>query len=179
MNSSLGPNWSSIFESFDRIPFAAASIGQVHSAVLSSSLSPHPPTPLPVAVKIQFPNIANSIDSDLGYIRLLLTASSLLPKGLFLDKTISVMKAELVDECNYVREASFLKRFAADDCLGKDDRYKIPWVWEGSTKEVLVMERVGGISVGEADVSGLSKRDRNDVCLNFCVGSQMLMTSSQ
>jgi aarF domain-containing kinase len=83
MQSSLGADWSRHFASFDRIPFAAASIGQVHSAVLSSSS-------LSVAVKIQFPNIARSIESDLGYVRWLLTAGKILPKGLFLDKTLQV-----------------------------------------------------------------------------------------
>ena len=89
MSTSLGPDWLSNFASFDRIPFAAASIGQVHKAVLSSSASPTGKDE-PVAVKIQFPNIKDSITSDLGYIKLLLTAGKFLPKGLFLDKTIKV-----------------------------------------------------------------------------------------
>lgn len=91
MTSSLGPNWVSNFVSFDRLPFAAASIGQVHSAVLAPDASPTG-QPEPVAVKIQFPNIAESIDSDVSYIKLLLTAGKLLPRGLFLDKTIKVCR---------------------------------------------------------------------------------------
>lgn len=89
MTSSLGPSWLKQFSSFDRVPFAAASIGQVHSATLSAASSPTGKEE-PVAVKIQFPNIVNSIESDLGYVKLLLTAGSLLPKGLFLDRTIQV-----------------------------------------------------------------------------------------
>ena len=89
MTTALGPFWANNFTSFDRIPFAAASIGQVHKAILSSSASPTGREE-PVAVKIQFPNIANSIESDLGYITLLLTAGKFLPKGLFLGKTIQV-----------------------------------------------------------------------------------------
>lgn len=89
MASSLGQSWRSSFTEFDPIPFAAASIGQVHRATLAASVSPtgrreH------VAVKIQFPNIAESVASDLSYIRLLLTAGRLLPPGLFLDKTLTV-----------------------------------------------------------------------------------------
>ena len=87
--SALGPSWADNFTSFDRVPFAAASIGQVHGAVLSASVSPTGREER-VAVKIQFPNIANSIASDLGYVKLLLTAGHLLPKGLFLDRTIQV-----------------------------------------------------------------------------------------
>jgi aarF domain-containing kinase len=41
-------------------------------------------------VKIQIPNIANSIESDLGYIRLILAAGRLLPTGMFLDRTLQV-----------------------------------------------------------------------------------------
>lgn len=162
MTSALGPSWSSLFTSFDRIPFAAASIGQVHTASIAPDVSPTG-APEAVAVKIQFPNIAKSIGTDLGYIKLLLTAGSLLPKGLFLDRTIQVMKEELADECDYTREASFLRSFRSAEFLGADARFKVPWVWGGSTREVLVMERVNGVSVGDADVSRLSKRDRDDV----------------
>lgn len=89
LTTSLGPDYSKHFTSFDRIPFAAASIGQVHRAVLAAASSPTGKEE-PVAVKIQFPDIANSIESDLGYVKMLLTAGSLLPKGLFLDRTIQV-----------------------------------------------------------------------------------------
>jgi aarF domain-containing kinase len=89
MRSSFGSSWIEHFETFDRVPFAAASIGQVHNAVLAASSSPTGEA-APVAVKIQFPNIANSIESDLGYVKMVLNAGSLLPRGLFLDKTIRV-----------------------------------------------------------------------------------------
>ena len=91
MNTSLGVDWASNFLSFERLPFAAASIGQVHQATLAPSVSPTG-RPEPVAIKIQFPNIVNSIDSDVGYIKLLLSAGKLLPKGLFLDRTIKVFR---------------------------------------------------------------------------------------
>lgn len=74
------------------------------------------------------------------------------------------MKGELADECDYVREASFLKIFGSLECLGNDPRFKVPWVWEGSTSTVLVMERVDGVSVGEATAQNLTQQDRNDVC---------------
>ena len=71
-------------------PLAAASIGQVHHAVLTPSASP---TGLParVAVKVLFPNIAGSVASDLRYIRILLTAGRLLPRSLFLDEMLAVL----------------------------------------------------------------------------------------
>lgn len=178
LSSELGPNWETeYFASFDRIPFAAASIGQVHSAFLHSHITstyPNPnssyssssssSSPIPVAVKVQFPNIRNSIDSDLSYVRMLLTASKILPRGMFLDRTVEVMKSELADECSYTREASHLRMFGK--FLDGDERFKVPWVWEGSTDGVLVMERVEGVSVGEAQKLELSQEDRNDVSMN-------------
>ncbi|KAJ7819196.1 ABC1 family-domain-containing protein [Mycena olivaceomarginata] len=162
LTGSLGPDWARAFTTFDRVPFAAASIGQVHTATLAADVSPTGAAAR-VAVKIQFPNIANSIASDLGYISLLLTAGRLLPKGLFLERTMQVMKQELADECDYAREAGFLRAFGAPDHLGGDERFKVPWVWDGSTDRVLVMEHVGGTSVGDADISRLDQRDRNDI----------------
>jgi aarF domain-containing kinase len=162
MRNSIGPDWASHFESFDRIPFAAASIGQVHAATLTADASPTG-SPTHVAAKVQFPNIANSIASDLGYVKLLLTMGRLLPKGLYLDRTVQVMREELADECDYSREASFIRTFGLASHLGNDSRFKVPWVWKGSTNRVLVMERLEGISVGEAEVSSLSQQDRNDV----------------
>jgi aarF domain-containing kinase len=188
MASSLGPSWRSSFVDFNPIPFAAASIGQVHHAVLAASVSPTG-RPARVAVKVQFPNIAESVASDLGYIRILLTAGRLLPRGLFLDKTLAVrciprtvsflcaakwgadddvlkqvMKEELADECDYKREAACMRSFGSSERLGSDARFKVPWVWEGSTDRVLVMEYVDGISVGGDTVHHLPQADRDEVC---------------
>ena len=73
------------------------------------------------------------------------------------------MKDELADECNYSREAQFLRRYNSAELLGQDSRFKIPWVWEGSTDRILVMEHVGGVSVGELSVSALPQDERNEV----------------
>ncbi|KAG8871054.1 hypothetical protein FRB97_009107 [Tulasnella sp. 331] len=99
------------------MPIASASIGQVHAVTLSPSLpfypnhahpsSQSPPSPTRLAVKAQFLNIQNSITSDIRTITALLSrTTSLLPKGLFLGKTLDVFKGESGDECDYPREAS-------------------------------------------------------------------------
>jgi hypothetical protein len=59
-----------------------------------------PPCRTRAAVKIQFPNIAESVASDLSYIRILLTAGRLLPHGLFLDKTLAILHAPLFCTAN-------------------------------------------------------------------------------
>jgi aarF domain-containing kinase len=104
MASELGAEWRDRFLTFDDKPFSAASIGQVHRATTLGGSD--------VVVKVQYPGVAESISSDLGYLRSLLTASSFLPKGLFLDNTIKVASSELAWECDYLREGTLpLMRF--------------------------------------------------------------------
>jgi aarF domain-containing kinase len=103
----LGSDWRSHFESFDLRPFAAASIGQVHSAVLASSspLAEGSRQSRRLAVKVQFPGVRSSISGDLRTLRWLLIASAALPRGLYLENTLRVLERELDDECDYLREA--------------------------------------------------------------------------
>ncbi|TFY70715.1 hypothetical protein EVG20_g2292 [Dentipellis fragilis] len=159
LSSSLGPTWRDAFTSFTPIPFAAASIGQVHHAVLAAHASPTGKDAA-VAVKIQFPNIRESVESDLGYLKVLLTAGRLLPAGLFLEKT---MARSSRTSATMRGKRSSCERSGRGRIWGGDGRYKVPWVWAGSTERVLVMEHVGGVSVGGEVVSTLSEADRNDI----------------
>ncbi|EFR03462.1 atypical/ABC1/ABC1-A protein kinase [Nannizzia gypsea CBS 118893] len=152
LKDNLGPNWRDLFESFDEVPMAAASIGQVHGAVLKE-------TGQRVAVKVQYPGVADSIDSDLNNLSILLTASRLLPKGLYLDKTIANARTELAWECDYIREAECGRKFKE---LLKDDTdvFTIPEIIPyASGKQVLTMERLDGIAVTRVQSFSQSQRD--------------------
>ncbi|KAJ3726866.1 ABC1 family-domain-containing protein [Lentinula raphanica] len=171
LSAALGPSWSTeYFERFDRVPFAAASIGQVHEGMLKAEWSPTG-KPEKVAVKVQFPNIRDSISADLSYITWLLRVTlggKILPKGLFLDRTMEVMKTELADECNYEREAHFLRRFRSSDVLGSDPRFHIPWVSSLSSEQVLVMEYVeGGVSLGSSLISALPQSEKDKIATSI------------
>lgn len=154
----LGPNWRDLFEQFDEKPMAAASIGQVHGAVLKNGQR--------VAVKVQYPGVAASISSDLSNLSLLLTASKLLPKGLYLEKTIANARTELAWECDYVREAECAKKFrslVADET----DVFTVPAIIdEASGKQVLTMERMEGTAVTKINNFSQEQKD--------WVGSQIL-----
>ncbi|XP_052635331.1 atypical kinase COQ8B, mitochondrial [Harpia harpyja] len=69
----LGPGWREKMSAFEEMPFAAASIGQVHLGVLRDGTE--------VAVKIQYPGIARSIRSDVDNLLSLLKMSVVLPEG--------------------------------------------------------------------------------------------------
>jgi aarF domain-containing kinase len=150
--SNLGSDWRDLFESFDEVPMAAASIGQVHGAVLKSSRQR-------VAVKVQYPGVANSISSDLSNLSILLNASRLLPKGLYLDKTIANARTELAWECDYIREAESAKRFAT---LLEDEKntFLVPKIYdEASGAQVLTMERMEGVGVTKIQKFSQDQRD--------------------
>ena len=74
-----------------------------------------------------------------------------------------VFKEELSDECDYRREAEYIRKYRDIASISLDSRYRVPWVWDGSTEQVLVMERMNGLSVGGNIVSTLSQDDRNQV----------------
>ena len=59
--------------------------------------------------------------------------------------------------------AACLRSFGSPERLGSDPRFKVPWVWEGSTNRVLVMEYVEGARVGGDAVHSLPQEDRDKV----------------
>lgn len=154
----LGSDWRSIFSSFEELPIAAASIGQVHRATLASNGRA-------VAVKVQYPGVANSIDSDLNNLAILLTASKLLPRGLYLEKTIANARTELAWECDYIREAECARRFKtllADDT----DVFAVPEIFpEASGPRVLTAEYMTGSAVTK--LPSLSQADRDLIGSNI------------
>ncbi|KAH0377567.1 ABC1-domain-containing protein, partial [Aureobasidium melanogenum] len=157
--ANLGADWKDLFSSFEDVPMAAASIGQVHRATLASNGRE-------VAVKIQYPGVRGSIDSDLNNLSLLLTASRLLPPGLFLDKTIANARLELGWECDYEREAKCGARFAT---LLEDESatFRVPQVFpEACGPEVLTAELMHG--KGVTKIPDLSQDERD------WIGTQVL-----
>ena len=68
----LGPDWMSNFETFDQRPIAAGSIGQVHRATLKNGRE--------VILKIQYPGVSTSIDSDLDNLRRLMVWTGQFPE---------------------------------------------------------------------------------------------------
>ncbi|XP_042475953.1 protein ABC transporter 1, mitochondrial [Macadamia integrifolia] len=152
LDNELGPDWSSKLQSFDYEPVAAASIGQVHRAVTKDGLH--------VAMKIQYPGVADSIESDIENVKLLLDYTNLIPKGLYLDRAMKVAKEELSRECDYKLEASNQKRFR--HLLSVTEGFYVPLVIDDiSSRRVLTTEFVSGVPIDK--VALLSQETRNYV----------------
>jgi aarF domain-containing kinase len=160
MESQLGKNWRSKFESFDDLPFAAASIGQVHRAMirnLDGSLRQ-------VVVKVQYPGVANSIESDLRNLTMLVSLTGLAPKGLFLENVVRVGRDELKVECNYLNELANQQAFqaliAADPILN-ENRFMVPYAIEELTREqVIVSDYCPGGTIDKVKQMDQDERDR-------------------
>lgn len=152
LDAELGPNWQSKLASFDYEPLAAASIGQVHRAVTKDGLE--------VAMKIQYPGVANSIESDIENVRRLLNYTNLIPKGLFLDRAVKVAKEELARECDYEIEAVSQKHFR--DLLSDTPGFYVPRVIdELSSKKILTTELISGVPIDK--VASLDQETRDYV----------------
>lgn len=157
----LGPDWQSKVAEFDFQPMAAASIGQVHSAVLHDGRR--------AVMKIQYPGVARSIESDVDNLMRLISVANLLPKGLYVENAVRVAKRELKMECDYAYELQSQQRFKA--LIAGDPStaqyFHVPDVVpELSTRQVLTSEWVPGVHIDK--VADMSQEVRD------AVGTQLL-----
>lgn len=87
--------------------------------------------------------MATSIQSDIDNLMSILNVAQLLPKQMYVENVVEVMKRELLDECDYTREAKCMTRFS--QLLGDDPVFRLPRVYEElTTKQVLFTELVEG-----------------------------------
>ena len=100
-----GQTWPERFEHFAMTPIAAASIGQVHRAKTRSGRD--------LAIKVQYPGVAASIDSDIDNIVSLLRLSRMVPPGLSLDAMVAEARLQLQQEADYLGEADHITRYAS------------------------------------------------------------------
>lgn len=128
---------------------------QVHRATLLSGER--------VAIKIQYPGVAESIESDLLNLKRLVTYTSILPRGLYIDEIIRVAQTELTAECNYTHEAENQERFRQlMHDSGMDDTCVVPRVHhELCTDRILTTELISGVAVDK--VVNLPQEVRNQV----------------
>ncbi|XP_071163945.1 atypical kinase COQ8B, mitochondrial-like [Mytilus edulis] len=152
----LGNDWQDKLESFDEKPFAAASIGQVHKGVLHDGRE--------VAIKIQYPGVAKSINSDINNLMSVINIYNILPKGLYVENVMEVAKIELAWEVDYVREAECGRKFK--NFLKDNDSFYVPEVIdELSTKEILTTEYVEGLPLDQC--VDLDQETRNKIGQNL------------
>ncbi|XP_073454629.1 atypical kinase COQ8B, mitochondrial isoform X2 [Aquarana catesbeiana] len=176
LEEELGPDWRDKLAYFEERPFAAASIGQVHLARLLDGRE--------VAMKIQYPGIAQSIRSDVDNLLSVLKMTLVTPLqvihpsvetlktrfyimiavSLFPENSVQVLQKELSWECDYLREAECGKRFR--ELLSDDPFFKVPRMIDDlTTKRVLTVELVSGVPLDQC--AEMDQETRNKISFNI------------
>lgn len=150
MESSLGTNWKAEFLSFNFKPIASASIGQVHQAYSDAGDN--------LAVKVQYPGIRKSIDSDVDNVGTLLKVVGLIPESVDYQGLLEEAKKQLHDEADYAREAQFAIRY--HDALKEHPHFVVPKIHtESCSDSVLAMEFIDGSPIEQIEHYDQSTRD--------------------
>jgi predicted unusual protein kinase regulating ubiquinone biosynthesis (AarF/ABC1/UbiB family) len=151
LRSAYGRQWRREFAEFDPNPIAAASIGQVHRALSHEGEE--------LALKIQYPGIADSIDSDIDNIAYVLRVANVLPAHVDVGPLLEDAKRQLKDEADYLLEAGYLEDFHR--VLGDDERFVLPRLHRELTRgNVLAMSYESGGPMESLARKPRAERDR-------------------
>ena len=133
----LGSYPEQLFQSFESDAIAAASIGQVHKAILKDGT--------PVAVKVQYPGVRDTISSDIALAGSIF--KRLVSDGAKLDGYIEEVKQTLLKETDYLEEGKsidrFHKRFSNGQVVTPE------WMPEYSSERILTMSYIDGVHLDE------------------------------
>ncbi len=153
----------SLFEDFDEQAAAAASIGQVHRAVL--------PDGRVVAVKIQYPDVARALRADLQNAGMILRLAKALAPGLDAKAAAAELKERVLEELDYEYEAQNQRSFARA-YRGHPFIHVPDVVTRLSRSRVLVSEWVEGSGFDAVKALPQPERDRfGEIIFRFCFGS--------
>ncbi|MGL6259397.1 ABC1 kinase family protein [Vibrio sp. WXL210] len=152
LEDGLGVDWKQHFLAFNFKPVASASIGQVHHAYAENGDS--------LAIKVQYPGIRKSIDSDVDNVGTLLNMVGLIPEGVNYSELLEDAKQQLHFEADYQREARFAERYG--QLLAGDSNFVVPKIIRHcSSDSVLSMEYLNGIAI--EDLAGHDQATRDHV----------------
>lgn len=145
-----GPDWRKQFRWFNPRPIAAASIGQVHKALTRDGEE--------LAIKVQYPGIAESIDSDVDNVMTLLRVSGFAPPELEIEKLLDEAKKQLHQEADYRREGAQMELYRAK--LADTPGFVVPTLHpELTTDRILAMSCEEGESIEALEHEPDHRRD--------------------
>ena len=158
MAAELGADWQSQFAEFDRTAISAASLGQVHKAVS--------PDGQPLAVKLQYPDMASAIDADLRQLKLVFQLYERFDSAISTNDIYNELSDRLHEELDYCREAANLALYR--DMLKDEAHVTMPqYLPELPTGRVLTMSWVEGQKLMAWLEGAPSQEERNQVAMNM------------
>jgi len=150
LNANWGEGWDRQFQQFSFTPVAAASIGQVHLGQTRDGQR--------LAIKIQYPGVRQSINSDVDNVATLLRLSGLLPKSLDIAPLMAEAKQQLHHEADYLREGAYMGQYGA--LLRHAGEFSLPQMHTALTTEnILAMTRMDGVPVDSLSDAPQAERD--------------------
>src|SRR5215218_3482054 len=152
-----------VFASIEEEAFAAASIGQVHRATLRDGSR--------VAVKVQYPGIADALESDMANAGIIVRLAKLLAPGLDAKAVASELRERVLEELDYEFEAQNQRAFAR--AYAGHPFIFVPQVHSRlSRRRVLVADYVEGRDFEEVKQLDQDERDIfGEIVFRFCFGS--------
>jgi len=144
LEDNWGADWDRRLAQFSFAPIAAASIGQVHKGRTQDGRE--------LAIKIQYPGVRRSIDSDIDNVVSLLRISSLLPRELEIEGLVAEAKHQLRLETDYLHEQQQLLHYTqALQTFRHRDALALPGVdTDLSSAQILCMDFLEGVSLSRA-----------------------------
>src|SRR5688500_10336352 len=163
LESEYGERLDDVFATFDPVPVAAASIGQVYKARLDDGRD--------VAVKVQYPGVAEAVRADLQNIGLILRLMKSVAPGLDVRSVAAEVRARIEEELDYELEASNQRRMAR--AYRGHPFIVVPDVVTSLSRErVVVSEWVSGRGFEELKQLPQAERDRlGEIVFRFYFGS--------
>jgi predicted unusual protein kinase regulating ubiquinone biosynthesis (AarF/ABC1/UbiB family) len=144
VETELGRPPDKVFDTWEELPLASASIGQVHRAVTRDGR--------PVAVKVQYPGIDRAIAADLANTEAIMSIMGMLYPGLETRPLVAELQARVLEELDYHQEAANQVLFA-DWYRGHPFIHVPDVVGELSTRRVLTAELASGARFAEVESS--------------------------
>ena len=151
LDADWGKGWIGRFADFNVRPFASASIGQVHRARTKDGRD--------LAIKVQYPGVRASIDSDVTNVAARMRLSGLIPKTLDLAPLLAEARRQLQDEADYACEAAQMTRCA--ELLRGAPQFQVPgWQGDFSGRNVLAMDFLESQPIEVLEAAPQAERDR-------------------
>jgi predicted unusual protein kinase regulating ubiquinone biosynthesis (AarF/ABC1/UbiB family) len=163
VRAELGADPAEVFAVWDPVPIASASIGQVHRAMTHEGQA--------VAVKVQYPGVADAMGADLANVGLLFGGLGQLFPGFEPGPVVAELRERLIEELDYANEAANQQQFAK--AYQGHPFIHIPEVFEAySTARVLTTELAEGSTFDEVSRWSQSERDlAAETIYRFAFGS--------
>ena len=154
MGREYGKGWQSKFIDFNYEPIAAASIGQVHRVFTEDGRD--------LALKIQYPGVAKSINSDVDNMAMLMRLINLLPVEIEITGIVNEAKRQLHQEADYIVEAQYLRDYRK--LVEDEPRFVVPGVHDDlTTKRILAMDYVDGVPLESLGEDGVAQELKDSV----------------